>query len=320
MRIEQLHAQSRNVSKLDIGTPLIAPSFSSRGFPNVTQLWDELKHNLNGVCLISAYDLATGYLPFSAVMDAGLIILDSGNYEVQGSENEQSRHSDLSWTREAYHETVMRIDTAANIVFVNFDQVVDMETQVKSGLADFSAFSTAASDFLVKPEATDQLTNVSKFSRYLTEMTDVSIIGIAAKEAGDSLLEKCRSVVVLRNYLRGAGLETPIHIFGAVTPYEVLAYFFCGADVFDGLNWLRLAYRPHGAITFEEAALQDENWKLSIDNLRVVEWIANLNFLWQLQQALHCYCDKRETDCLAMLPSIARQAMKVARIAGAEGL
>ena len=69
-----------------------------------------------------------------------------------------------------------------------------------------------------------------------------SVIGIAAREAGSSFLKRCSSIVMLRNLLNDAGLDMPIHVFGAINPYEALAYFFCGADIFDGLNWLRLAF------------------------------------------------------------------------------
>lgn len=60
MEVESPHAQIRRVHKLGVATPLIAPSFSSRGFPYVSEIWEEFRHRLYGVCLVSAFDVAGG--------------------------------------------------------------------------------------------------------------------------------------------------------------------------------------------------------------------------------------------------------------------
>ena len=55
MQVESPHAQRRSIDKLDVPTPLVVPSFSSRGFPFLTDIWNELSHKLYGVCLDEAY-------------------------------------------------------------------------------------------------------------------------------------------------------------------------------------------------------------------------------------------------------------------------
>ena len=55
-----------------------------------------------------------------------------------------------------------------------------------------------------------------------------------------------------------AGLNIPLHIFGALDPLSVCLYYIAGAEVFDGLTWLRYGYRnglciyPHnlGAVQY----------------------------------------------------------------------
>ena len=67
MQIEYPHAQSRSIEKLQVKTPLIVPSFSSRGFPSVGSIYAEMKNRLYGVCLVSASDLANGFIPADAI-------------------------------------------------------------------------------------------------------------------------------------------------------------------------------------------------------------------------------------------------------------
>ena len=81
MQIEYPHAQSRSIEKLQVKTPLIVPSFSSRGFPSVWSIYAEMKHRLYGVCLVSASDLANGFIPTDAIDISNITILDSGVYE-----------------------------------------------------------------------------------------------------------------------------------------------------------------------------------------------------------------------------------------------
>ena len=95
---------------------------------------------------------------------------------------------------------------------------------------------------------------------------------------GDSLVKRCSAVVMLRDAMGDAGLDAPIHIFGAINPMEVLTYFFCGADVFDGLNWLRLAFRKHGSIAIEEAAFEGQNSNLDDCDLRMDQRIVKPEF------------------------------------------
>ena len=61
-------------------TPLLIPSFSSKGFPDVRKIIEYSSGIIDGVMLISAYDLHYGEIkpPFDF---ASLIFVDSGGYE-----------------------------------------------------------------------------------------------------------------------------------------------------------------------------------------------------------------------------------------------
>ena len=182
---------------------------------------------------------------------------------------------------------------------------------------DFAHAPQAASDFLVKPELSSGLVNVGKLAKHAGELQQFDIVGITAREAGDSLVKRCSTVVMLRDGMRDAGLDNPIHIFGAINPMEVLAYFFCGADIFDGLNWLRLAFRKHGSMAIEEAAFEEQNFNLDDCDLRMDQRILNLSFLYRLQESLHQYCLTNDLDVLAQEFPFAVKAARTAELAGA---
>ena len=322
MEVECPHAQVRRVRKLGVGTPLIAPSFSSRGFPHLSVIWEEFRHKLYGVCLVSAFDVAGGRIPEGVADMVNVVIVDSGLYETnKGWIDSCEQHTPSlapDWTRKKYYEAVNSIGERGNAILVNFDQVGKLEEQVAKATEDFSLAACTASDFLVKPSDPTALLNVPKLNQHLEELKQFSVIGITAREAGNSFLKRCSSIVMLRDLLNDSGLDTPIHVFGAINPYEVLAYFFCGADIFDGLNWLRLAFREDGSVPIDESALEDMNWNLTDWELLEVQCTYNLTLLFRLQEAMREYATSGAIDSLVKEFPLASQAATVAEIAGAE--
>ena len=107
-------------------------------------------------------------------------------------------------------------------------------------------------------------------------------------------------------------------MFGAITPYEILAYFFCGADVFDGLNWLRLAFRDHTSVPIEEVSLERMNWNKAESELFYEERTRNLGTLYRLQQALRDYSYGGSLKRLEREFAMTQRAAEIAHVAGAE--
>ena len=321
MQGERPHCRIRRVEKVGVATPLMIPSFSSCGFPQVADIYDGMKDKLYGVCLVSALDLASGCIPADVTDEVNLVLIDSGMYEAKNSICARGGHcppgTQTHWPRQQYLEIAGGIDGGANVILVNYDRAETLQQQITLASEDFAHAPRAASDFLVKPEFPSGLVNVAKLAKHAGELEQFDIVGITAREAGDSLVKRCRAVVMLRNALGDAGLDTPIHIFGAINPMEVLTYFFCGADVFDGLNWLRLAFRKHGSIAIGEAAFEGLNSNLDDCDLRMDERISNLRFLYRLQESLHRYCLTHDLEELAREFSFAPQAARTAELAGA---
>ena len=321
MQGERPHCQIRRVEKVGVATPLIVPSFSSCGFPQVADIYDGMKDKLYGVCLVSALDLASGCIPADVTDEVNLVLIDSGMYEAKNSPCLQVDHCPSPtkghWLRQQYLEIAGGIDGGGNVILVNYDRAETLQHQIMGATEDFAHALQAASDFLVKPELSSGLVNVAKLAKHAGELEQFDIVGITAREAGDSLVKRCSTVVMLRDAMGDAGLENPIHIFGAINPMEVLAYFFCGADIFDGLNWLRLAFRKYGSMAIEEAAFEEQNFNTDDCDLRMEQRILNLSFLYRLQESLHQYCSTNDLDVLAREFPFAVKAARTAELAGA---
>ena len=324
MLIDPPHSQIRRIETVGVSTPLIVPSFSSSGFPDVACIYNEMKENLYGVCLVSALDLSSGCIAADVTDDVNLVLVDSGMYEVRTKVG-VPLHTPLAvashnWSRHKYSSVADSIDPFANTILVNYDCLGPMGQQIKHAVEDFSRAPHAARDFLVKPESPSQLVNVARLATYSEKLKQFSIVGITAEEAGDSLKSRCRMIVMLRNVLFDAGLDLPIHVFGALKPLEVLAYFFCGADVFDGLSWLKLSFNGNGSKPIEEAAFDEGKADLAALELRTIERRANLRVLYRLQESMQEYCTTRSLDGLTQDFPLASRAACVAELAGAEFL
>ena len=323
MQIESRHAQPRLISGVEVQTPLLIPSFSSRGFPCVSEIFAQLKGQLYGVCLVSAADLSAGRIPLDVSDAANLVVVDSGRYEAEQAVTESTScympPSIFKWSRSQYHEALRaRVNGDANFVVVNFDQCGAIEAQFKQADEDFALVPDATKDILIRPENQGDLVNVAKLRRYVCELRMYDVIGVAARELGDSLIERCRAIVMLRDILNDSGLATPIHVFGAIRPAEVLAFFFCGADIFDGLGWLKSAFKDGASVHIDEAAFEEHKWNLRDVELTHYERVHNLRTLYRLQQCTQNYAVTGERHELMEEFSITSKASRIAYLSGAD--
>lgn len=59
-------------------TPLLVPSFSSRGFPDLSEIHHFLSPFVTNVSLVSAFDIHNGYLEPDNIYASDVVIIDSG--------------------------------------------------------------------------------------------------------------------------------------------------------------------------------------------------------------------------------------------------
>lgn len=74
------------------------------------------------------------------------------------------------------------------------------------------------------------------------DMHGFAAIGVTEKEIGNSVLDRMVNIARLRRGLDAHHQDMPLHIFGSLDTISTYLYFLAGADIFDGLTWLRYAF------------------------------------------------------------------------------
>jgi hypothetical protein len=233
-----------------IRTPLLLPSFSSKGFPEVQSILETTSEVIDSEILISAYDLHHNNLqgPFGF---AEAIFLDSGGYEagldVELSDLGKLEHAPLDWTPESYQSIVSNWESQQPTIIISFDhpdirtstldQIMKADETLPSGANIFR-------EILFKPEKKDSdVVNVQAIVDHANRLHVFDSIGVTEKEIGTSQQQRMANIARIRQALNGSGLgDKPIHIFGSLDTISTPLYFVAGADIFDGLTWLRFSY------------------------------------------------------------------------------
>jgi hypothetical protein len=231
-------------------TPLLVPSFSSKGFPQVAKILETSAEFLEGPMLVSAYDLHYGKIkpPFDF---GSLIFLDSGGYEASKdadlSDLGDREHKPVPWSQEMHERVLSGWNQHVPTVLISYDhpkERLPVRKQIDRARRLAQPPGPVLREILLKPETRSQkLVKVESILKHVHALDEFDIIGVTEKEIGSSILERMENIAKLRIALDKAGMEKPIHLFGSLDTVTTPMYFLAGADIFDGLTWLRFAYR-----------------------------------------------------------------------------
>jgi len=235
-----------------------------------------------------------------------MIILDSGGYEV-------STDRDLSDVKEPVPGKkpwdVQKLGVVLDAwpheiptILVNYDhpdERIPFLEQVAAARELFRNRKHHLNAFLLKPENAKQYTLREALSTAcsengVAELRSFDVIGLAEKELGSSMIDRMVRVAKLRDALDKAGIGAPIHIFGSLDPLTTCLYFLAGAEIFDGLTWIRYAYRDGMCIYTDNAAAL--KWDLDI-NYNLIKGHTlrdNLIALDMLRNRLRVFYDKQD--------------------------
>jgi hypothetical protein len=257
----KIHMGSQVVAE----TPLMLPSFSSKGFPQIAKIMKLMGEFITGPILVSAYDIyhkeITHKITFSE-----LIFLDSGGYEARYdhdlSEAYGKLHKPKPWNRR-FHESALRNWSSKwPTIAVTYDspaQFQNFSQQIKAGKESKGSQPKFLWELLLKPETKkDKLIAVEKAIKHVQQLRDFAVIGMTEKEIDDSLFGAMTKIARLRIAMDAADVRAPIHIFGSLDPLTSVLYFISGAEIFDGLTWLRFGYHEgHTMYAQNYAAIHD---------------------------------------------------------------
>lgn len=306
-----------------VRTPLLVPSFSSKGFAHVganpprsevSEVLDFFADQLTVSFLVSAYDLHVRLLEAgdtvadpdwsaSPLSRPRVLFMDSGGYEVRlgtdGGELVQDLRAPAShWDEEDHRAFLDRLPEAAtNIAAVSWDREgAGYGEQVAQAQELLNGRPNIASVVLLKPTERDTRHRLPELEPVASRLAAFAVVGVTEHELGGSLLERVEAVMELRRLLTRASLDTPIHVFGALDPLYVPLYFAAGADIFDGLTWLRYAYWHGVAVHREHGGLLDGLLEAREDVRQRVVLAHNVNALGQLETKLRRFVQEHDWD------------------------
>lgn len=237
------------LGNLEVGeTPMLIPSFSSRVNMDVYKLIEPMSETINETVLISAYDVF--YSDNFPLINTDLVFIDSGGYEC-GIDNSISeigyyRPEAFTWNEENYLNVIKNWPNDVPTVLISYDHPAKregIEKQVEHAEDLFNQTNNILKEFLIKPEKINEnLINLDSIIKNIDLLEPFDILGVTEKELGDSVFDRMITIAKLRLELDKRGLKIPLHIFGSLDPITTPLYYFSGADIFDGLSWLRFTF------------------------------------------------------------------------------
>lgn len=253
--------------------------------------------------LVSAYDVHYENLEDSLAFASefrrsryaqpNLLILDSGWYE-KNADGGGAAWTDLGrpkeWTREQYEDLLDGLDPELDALIVSWDDPKEShsyEEQIREATGFFGRRTRFASNILLKPPRMSQQHQFTELSVGAAgDLRRFDVVGVTEKDLGRTLLHRLNEIAELRARLDDAKVDAPIHVFGGLDPLFTPLYVAAGAEVFDGLSWVRFAYRDGQLVHIESAAVIDGFANESLEVVRAKAAIQNLGALTALEGEL----------------------------------
>lgn len=300
-----------------IDLPRLVPAFSSKGFPflrvtrkksgpkakraaaitvSETTLALELVGDfIKDSILLSAYDLHHQHFrrPERYFQGKELILLDSGGYELSpGFDQTEPVHwgtPKKAFSGNDYLRVLKALPKDLPFAISNFDWGTRKKPLVRQILAAqslFAEFPSLMKNFIVKPAGDDKYVDVDEVIRHIKKLTAFDILGVTEKELGKDLMQRLKGLAKLRLAMDREGVDIPIHVWGGLDPVQTPLYFFAGAEIFDGISWLRYAYIDGVAVYRDLYSVLVGGIETPVDQSRALTLSHNLVVLRTLSTAL----------------------------------
>lgn len=271
---------------IEFETPLLVPSLSSGALgrilsedppgsinPVICSIVhsEALLHTIDWALLVSAYDVFHGYLQDAELFQKGfarsryaqpaVLIIDSGWYEKAGGPFGgifiEDQDAPQEWEYQHFEKTIDGLDQGVHALVVSWDHVGPYAEQIGRAQEFFGARPRLASLMLLKrPSDGSRFHALKSFAgEDLENLGSFDVIGVTEREMGETIVDRLFFLAQLRRALDDADVPAPIHVFGGLDPLLTPLYFAAGAEIFDGLAWLRYAFLDGVAVKREAAAI-----------------------------------------------------------------
>jgi len=311
---------------VSIHTPLLIPSFSSKGFARakaddkseIGKILEASGEFLTEAFLISAYDVAYGHIPPPRELPykPELIFLDSGGYEISTDRDYSSVIDPLPaphpWNQAKLQAVIDDWPDEIPLVIVSYDHHDDrkpMAKQVAAARKLFKKYPQHLHLLLLKPE-TETQTLIEEAAKSAiadtAQLGSFDVIGVTEKELGRSMLDRMVQIARLRLAMDDAGVKAPIHVFGSLDPVSVCLYYVSGAEIFDGLTWIRYGFDDGRCVYTHNMGVLKYGIDVRDDLVKSRALAGNYYYLQDLQRRL------REFDATKKLEKLSPHAKLIA--------
>jgi len=304
-----------------IELPRLIPSFTSKGFllkkktggdheaeeSEIKEVVDSVGPFLNDSFLISAYDIHYQHFgdPSELFRVPEVVLLDSGGYELAIDYDPTVAVRNVykpkrGFKERQYRKILRTIDPTLPMIIASFDwgyRKLETKAQMEEAQNFFADFRQFSCSLLIKPGGNRRYLDVDEIAGQVTRLRYFDVVGVTERELANDLLDKLKAVAKLRAAMDRKGVTAPIHIWGGLDPTLTPLYFFAGAEIFDGVSWLRYAYHDGIAIYRDSVALLSAfGINCTTNYLRSRILMDNVNGLKALQIALRQFADSGCTD------------------------
>jgi hypothetical protein len=275
-------------------TPMLVPSISSRINIDITKIIEMISETITGPILISAYDMK--YIEsFPPISFPSILFVDSGGYECakdrEISEIGLYRPDSHQWNRDKHSQIIESLETSPPTkVVISYDhpsERISIEEQIRSAKELFNKKEGIIKELLIKPESIDPnrldikgvMQNVEAFSPF-------DIIGFTEKELGPSVLERMKAIAKIRREMNRNDINIPIHVFGSLDPVTTPLYYMSGADIFDGLSWLRFIFSGYNTFYIDSFGPLNNGIEVSMKQIWGINVAKNYQYITRLNMNL----------------------------------
>jgi hypothetical protein len=300
-------------------TPLLVPSFSSKGFPDMKGIISMMTEFITEAVLVSAYDIHYKLLSAKRLTFPSVIFLDSGGYEARVehdlSETYGKDYKPKKWRLRDYRAVLANWRSSVPTVIVSYDSPrrhSSLERQVVGALKLKREFPAFLHEFLIKPEHKKELIEPSKIEIIADSLREFSLIGLTEHELDHRMIGRMEKLARIRVMLDAKGIKIPIHVFGSLDSFSTVLYFLSGAEVFDGLTWLRFGFHD-GCTMYRQnyGAIRGENGILkNVEELSHSMWKDNYYYLESLRDQMCNYARTQRFDSFEHISAPVEKAVR----------
>lgn len=278
---------------LEVGTtPMLVPAFSSKANIDICKTLETMSESINGPILISAYDV-NHTEEFPPITFPDLIFLDSGGYECLRDEDVSEigvyQPEARPWNRDMHLKVVQEWPKDIPTVLVSYDHPLERgptEKQIEDAKDLFHKTDNILKEILIKPETDRKRIRLDDIIKNIDTLSTFDILGFTEKELGGSIFDRMVMIAKIRVEMDKHEIRIPMHIFGSLDTITTPLYYFSGADIFDGLSWLRFVFHNGETLYINSFGPRLHGIQTNMDVLSMAATASNYGYMLRLKMDL----------------------------------